>query len=104
MAASAALEAGLFPKSLPVPSLAQALSIIGQKFPRLGPEGKCVKIARKHAKTIDPIHTRGMSEDQILALILYTMEQEPREESLYFLMNAVAQVPGVAACWGLVAC
>ena len=80
--------AGLFPKSLPVPSLAQALAGIGQQFPDLAPEGKCVKIARKHAKTIDPVHTRGMREDEILTLILYTMEAVPREESLYFLMNA----------------
>ena len=35
------------------PINAHALSIIGQRFPNLGPEGKCVKIARKHAKTID---------------------------------------------------
>ena len=80
--------AGLFPKAKPVPSLEQALAGIGAKYPDLGPEGKCVKIARKQAKKIDPSHTQGMSADEIIALILYTMESAPREESLYFLMNA----------------
>ena len=76
---------------LPLPSIASraaSLENIGKKYPDLAPEGKCVKLARRHMKKIDAVHTRGMSEDEIIALILYTMEAVPREESLYYLMSA----------------
>ena len=79
---------GLFPKGLPVPSLTTALEAIGKRYPNLGPEGTSVKLARRHLKKIDAAHTRGMSEDEVIALILYTMEAVPREESLYYMMNA----------------
>ena len=79
---------GLFPKNLPVPSIPTSLENIGKKHPDLAPDGKCIKLARRHAKTIDAVHTRGMSEDEVIALILYTIEAVPREESLYYLMNA----------------
>ena len=78
---------GLFPKDLPVPSIQTALETVGQKYPDLAPDGTCVKIARRQAKQIDPINTRGKSEDEIIALVLYSMESVPREESLYYLMN-----------------
>ena len=29
-----------------------------------------------------------MSEDEVVSLVLYTMEAVPREESLYYMMNA----------------
>ena len=79
---------GLFPKGLPVPSLTTALEAIGKRYSNLGPEGTSVKLARRHLKKIDAVHTRGMSEDEVIALILYTMEAVPREESLYYMMNA----------------
>ena len=80
---------GLFPAGLPVTSLVAALEKIGIRYKDLAPDGKCIKLARRHAKTIEPAHTQGMSEDEVLALILYTMEATPREESLYYLMNEV---------------
>jgi len=46
-----------------------------------------VKLARRHVKKIDAAHTRGMSEDEVVSLTLYTMEAVPREESLYYMMN-----------------
>ena len=79
---------GFFPKNLPVPSIPTSLENIGKKHPDLAPDGKCVKLARRHMKKIDAVHTRGMSEDEVIALILYTIEAVPREESLYYLMSA----------------
>ena len=78
---------GLFPKDLPVPSLHTALFHLGQMYSDLAPDSKCVKLARRHAKTIDPAQKSGMSEDEVLSITIYTMEAYPREHSLYYMMN-----------------
>ena len=65
---------GLFPKDMPVPSMATALHDIGQTFPNLHPtNGLMVKMARKHLKKVDLSKYPGLTEDEGVAIILYTM-------------------------------
>ena len=80
--------AGMFPPNLPVPSLQTALQEIGQQYPHLDPvNGRTVKMARAKVNEVDPNIKSTMSADEAAALVLYTMEETPREQSLYFLMN-----------------
>ena len=82
---------GMFPKDRPVPSLETALAEVGKKYPHLDPtSGVTVRTARKKAKKmvdggVDVV--AKMSADEVASVIIYTMEGEPRDESLYFLMN-----------------
>ncbi len=80
---------GLFPADLPLPSLATALYEIGHQYPNLNPSnGQMVKMARQHAKSCDRSAMQGLTDDEIISIILYTMEDTPRENSLYFALNA----------------
>ena len=79
---------GFFPSSLEVTSLAVALQHVGTMFPHLdGVNGRCVKMALRHAKRAVKVHTT-MTLDDAASIVLYTMEEEPRETSLYYVLNA----------------
>ena len=79
---------GMFPATLPLPSLQSALAEIGKKHPHLEPaRGRAVKIARAKANKVEAEPRGAMSDDEVVAVVLYTMEETPREQSLYYLMN-----------------
>jgi len=78
--------AGLFPASLPVPSLEDALSSIAEILPIFAPGSKQVKLAQRKAKQTQKQYN-FMTLDEIASIVLYTMEANPREQSLYFAMN-----------------
>ena len=78
---------GLFPADLPLPSLEDALMPLAVMLPQLHPSsGRSVKIARKQAKRAQAKHP-NLSMDKCIAIVLYTMEEIPREESLYYALN-----------------
>ena len=80
--------AGFFPADLPVPTLEQALSPVAASFAHLHPEsGRTVKLARKKARRAQAKHP-FLSMDECTAIVLYTIEEEPRDVSLYFALNA----------------
>lgn len=80
---------GLFPPDLQVPTLSDSLQCVYPSYPKLHPEsGQMVKIARSHSKRVLKKFP-SMRPDYVIAIILYTMEDIPRENSLYFAMNAV---------------
>ena len=56
-------------------------------LPHLHPSsGRSVKIARKQAKRAQAKHL-NISMDKCIAIVLYTMEEIPRESSLYYALN-----------------
>ncbi|EOD31860.1 hypothetical protein EMIHUDRAFT_231296 [Emiliania huxleyi CCMP1516] len=79
---------GMFPVHLPVPSFADALAPLSDKLPKVEPsKGQLAKMAWKKAGSIQaqfPFLTR----DECAAIVLYTMEDMPRERSPYYVMNA----------------
>ena len=78
---------GLFPADLPLPSLEDALMPLAATLPHLHPSsGRSVKIARKQAKRAQAKHP-NISMDMCIAIVLYTMEEIPREDSLYYALN-----------------
>jgi hypothetical protein len=78
---------GFFPADLPLPSLEDALMPLAATLPHLHPSsGRSVKIARKQAKRAQAKHP-NISMDKCIAIVLYTLEEEPREESLYYALN-----------------
>lgn len=78
---------GLFPADLPLPSLEDALMPLAATLPHLHPSsGRSVKIARKQAKRAQAKHP-NISMDKCIAIVLYTMEEIPREDSLYYALN-----------------
>ena len=78
---------GLFPANLPLPSLKDALMPHSATLPHLHPStGRSVKIARKQAKLAQEKHP-DMTLDECTAIVLYTMEEIPRETSLYSVLN-----------------
>jgi len=79
---------GLFAPNAPVPSLQNALYELAKKYPHLSPTSDDVEKARRKVKTIEPKDRGPMSDDEAAAVVLYTMEAIPREQSLYYLMNA----------------
>ena len=80
--------AGLFPSGLPVPTLDEALVGVASSLSHLHPtSGRSVKIARKQTKRVQPKFP-NLSADECTAIVLYTMEEIPREDSLYYAMNA----------------
>ena len=80
--------AGFFPAALQVPSLDTALSIVCQRRPHLHPvNGVSVQLARQHARRAVRRHPQ-LTLDDATSIVLYTMEYEPRELSLYFMLNA----------------
>mmetsp|Transcript_1031 Transcript_1031/g.1431 ORF Transcript_1031/g.1431 Transcript_1031/m.1431 type:complete len:931 (-) Transcript_1031:120-2912(-) len=79
--------AGLFPKDLPVPTLEAALASVAEVLPGFAYDSKNVKIALRHSKKVAKTYN-FMTMDEIPSIVLYTMEASPREDSLYFAMNA----------------
>lgn len=78
---------GLFPANLPIATLEDALKPIAQTWPHLHPlTGRSVKLARKQAKRAQAKHPT-ISMDKCAAIVLYTMEEIPRESSLYYALN-----------------
>ena len=78
---------GLFPANLPLPSLEDALMPHSATLPHLHPStGRSVKMARKQAKRAQAKHP-DVTLDECTAIVLYTMEEIPRETSLYYVLN-----------------
>ena len=80
---------GLFPNDLPLPSLEDALVPIAaaSQLSHLHPTtGRSVKIARKQAKRAQAKHP-SLTLDECTAIVLYTIEEIPRENSLYYGLN-----------------
>jgi ubiquitin len=82
--------AGFFPATLPVPTLEQALAPLAAGYPHLDAvTGRSVKLARKKVKEKKAqVKYPNLTMDECTAVVLYTMEEEPRETSLYYVMNA----------------
>ena len=77
---------GMFPKDLPVASLTNALDPVKDSLPNLP---SMLKLAVKHIanqKKKGAIPS-AMPHDSCLAIMLYTMEDQPRENSLYYRLN-----------------
>ena len=80
---------GFFPPTLPVPSLDQALDQVAITLPHLHPvNGLTVKLARRHAKRAQRKYPH-LSLDECATIVIYTIEEEPREISLYYVLNGV---------------
>ena len=79
--------AGLFPTTLPVKSLVESLAQPAQRFPKLQADGVLIKKALRKARQMDEAQFPGMTVDARAAIVLYTMEDQPREHSPYFAMN-----------------
>jgi len=91
--------AGFFPATLPVPTLEQALAPLAAGHPHLhAVTGRSVKLARKKAKKAQVMYPTMMM-DECTAVVLYTMEEEPRETSLYYVMNAALRGKQRAEVW-----
>ena len=79
--------AGFFPATLRVPTLEQALAPLAADYPHLhAVTGRSVKLARKKAKKAQ-LKYPSLTMDECIAVVLYTSEEQPRETSLYYLMN-----------------
>jgi hypothetical protein len=90
---------GFFPATLPVPTLEQALAPLAAGHPHLhAVTGRSVKLARKKAKKAQVMYPSLMM-DECTAVVLYTMEEEPRETSLYYVMNAALRSKQRAEVW-----
>jgi len=82
---------GLFKALKVVPSLETALSEIGKKYPNLSPhDGVMVAMARQQFRQCMGREgvPASLTADEGAAIVLYTMEDIPREDSLYFVLNA----------------
>lgn len=80
---------GLFPSDMPVPTLADALTPVCGNLPHLNPTiGTSVKLAQRHAKRALKKHPE-LTEDLASSIVLYTMEEQPRTKSLYWVLNEV---------------
>ena len=77
---------GIFHAGLPVKSLEASLAGLKATYPKLGPKDLLFKKAQRKARQIEDDFP-DMSIDKISAVVLYTLEDEPREISPYFLMN-----------------
>ena len=78
---------GLFPASLAVSTLEDALVPVSATLPHLHPStGRSVKLARRQAKRAQAKHP-SLALDKCAAIVLYTMEEIPRENSLYYALN-----------------
>merc|ERR1740123_2447772 len=79
--------AGLFPANLPQLPLEDALLPIAFDCPNCHPKtGSCLKLAKKKAKKVQKKY-KELSLDECTSIVLYTMEDTPRETSLYIKMN-----------------
>lgn len=82
--------AGLFPATLPVPTLSEALNheIVASR-PHLHPSsGTTVRLAQRQARRVQSKYP-ALSLDMCAAITLYTIEDIPREGSLYYALNRV---------------
>lgn len=70
---------GLFPTHLPVLSLSLCLLPLMSEKPYLEISRK---IAEKHAVSIDKSKVAGLTLDEVSAIVLYTMEEIPKENSV----------------------
>jgi hypothetical protein len=78
---------GLFPANLPLPSLEVALMPHSATLPHLNPStGRSVKMALKQAKRAQAQHP-DVTLDECTAIVLYTLEEIPRETSLFYVLN-----------------
>ena len=77
---------GMFHAGLPVKSLEASLAGLAATYPKLGPKGLLFKKAQRKARQIEDDFP-DMSIDQISAIVLYTMEDDPKQNSPYFMMN-----------------
>jgi hypothetical protein len=77
---------GMFPADLPVPTLNDALEAVKDNLPNLT---SLLKLATKHVKKQKRTGKipKAMSDDLCVAITLYTMEDQPREKSLYYQLN-----------------
>ena len=74
---------GMFPTDLPVPSFADALAPLSDKLPKVDPnKGQLAKMAWKKAGSIQA-QFPSLTRDECAAVVLYTIEDMPRERSLY---------------------
>ena len=78
--------AGMFPATLALKPLAESLAEVAQTFPKLQPDGVLIKKALRKARQIEDKFPH-MSVDKRAAIVLYTMEDTPREQSPYYVMN-----------------
>ena len=70
---------GMFPADLPVPSFAGALAPLSAKLPKVDPKmGQHAKMAWKKAGSIQA-QFPALTRDECAAIVLYTMEDMPRE-------------------------
>ncbi len=76
---------GLFPADLPVPTLDAALAPHLATMPNL--EAHMVEIARAKAEEVAEDYP-NLSVDERAAIVLYTAEEQPREGSVYYALNA----------------
>ena len=91
--------AGFFPATLPVPTLEQALAPFAAGYPHLHADtGRSVKLARKKAKKAQ-VKYPSLTMDECIAVVLYTSEEQPRETSLYYLMNAALRSKDRKKVW-----
>ena len=77
---------GIFHAGLPVQSFETALAGLAATYPKLGRKGVLFKRAQRKARQIEDDFP-DMSIDQISAIVLYTMEDDPKQNSPYFMMN-----------------
>ena len=76
----------LFPKTLAVPTLGAALNAMPalSKQVIVGAQAKAMQLQQTHIL---------LSPDEVAAIILYTHEDEPAQDSLYFQLNAALRQP-----------
>ena len=94
---------GLFPDDLPLPSLEDALTPIAAvaSLSHLHPTtGRSVKLARMQAKRAQAKHP-SLTLDESTAVVLYTIEETSRENSLFYVLNQALrnQVRQTARPW-----
>ena len=75
--------AGMFPATLPQLTIEEALMPLGNAGILTNP-GSTIKLAKKHVKKIN---AKGLfpllSEDQKISIVIYTMELQPTEKSVF---------------------
>jgi NAD:arginine ADP-ribosyltransferase len=87
--------AGLFPSDLPIPAtLTDALTPVGRA--KVGPKNlrQVIRIAEGFVEQLVtkadcPSEVKSVSMTEAAAITLYTMENTPRDQSVYFMVNAV---------------
>ena len=79
-------------------TLKQSLVVLAQKYPKLDPEeSAAVNSAYHQAEIAIEVHP-SLPLEEAAAVALYTIEEEPREDSVYFLVNAALRAQDRAGC------